>query len=223
MSRRISLRDATTSGDSVRTTMLGAAGVEQAGSSVRAPFTSTTQIRQAPVGVVPFKWHNVGISMWPRRATSRIVSPGSMGSSFPLITIRFVCSIFRYSFGEGPWVNSPAYFSYRKSALLSIREYRSMIMSKRDTFAQNPQEPSFVIGFLTGCLFDGDYRRRPVFERKRRPPRKVNPIYARAPRTLPAKSATPSIASAWRATTKDWWISSLTPKRVAKQTLIASS
>ena len=55
------------SGDVVYTTgpLLGT-GFEEAklaGSRVRAPSTSTTQIRQAPVGVVPFRWQRVGMSM----------------------------------------------------------------------------------------------------------------------------------------------------------------
>jgi hypothetical protein len=41
--------------DSVRTTMLLAAGDAQDATRLRAPFTSTTQTRQAPVAVAPFK------------------------------------------------------------------------------------------------------------------------------------------------------------------------
>jgi hypothetical protein len=50
-----SRRPVTTLGDSVWTTILGAAGMAQEATSERAPCTSTRHTRQAPVGVAAFR------------------------------------------------------------------------------------------------------------------------------------------------------------------------
>ena len=72
----VSLLVRCTLSDSVSTIMPFSAGVEQAATSDRAPATSIRQMRQAPVGVQPFKWHRVGMWMPLLSATSRRVWPG---------------------------------------------------------------------------------------------------------------------------------------------------
>ena len=52
--------------------MPGSAWREQAGASVRAPSTSTTQTRQAFFGVSVSPWHRVGMSLPAARQASRI-------------------------------------------------------------------------------------------------------------------------------------------------------
>ena len=110
-------RAATTLGDSVLTTILGAAGMAQDATSDRAPCTSTTQTRQAPVGMAAFRWQRVGMSMPCRRAASRTVSPLSNVSSLPSMTMGWVCAVIG-SFGllEGGGVRAgfgrdPVYLS----------------------------------------------------------------------------------------------------------------
>jgi hypothetical protein len=61
--------------------------VAQAGNRSFSPSISTIHIRQLPVGEAPFRWQRVGISIWFRLATVRMVSPDSKANSFPLITI----------------------------------------------------------------------------------------------------------------------------------------
>ena len=73
--------------------MLGAAGAAHAATRLRAPSTSTTHIRHAPVGVARFRWHKVGMSMLLRCAVSRTVSPGLNKNLLPLITMLFSVGI----------------------------------------------------------------------------------------------------------------------------------
>ncbi|KAF5039636.1 hypothetical protein DSECCO2_541840 [anaerobic digester metagenome] len=63
MRRRMVRRARSTRSESVCTIMPSAAGAAQDATRVRAPQTSTTQMRQAPVGVQLGRRHRVGMKM----------------------------------------------------------------------------------------------------------------------------------------------------------------
>ena len=62
-------------------------GCTQAATKERAPFTSTTQTRQAPISFKSFKKHKVGILIPANLAASKIVEPSGTEKGIPLILI----------------------------------------------------------------------------------------------------------------------------------------
>lgn len=62
------------------------------GSYQLSVFNSTIQIRQAPISLISFKKHRVGISICASRAASRIVEPLGASTAMPLI-LRLIVSI----------------------------------------------------------------------------------------------------------------------------------
>ena len=90
-SSMIVLRAWTARGECVRIFMPSAAGKAQLGTRPRWPSTSTTHIRQAPVGVRPSMWQSVGTLMPARRSAVSSISPFSAQTLRPLTSMLIMC------------------------------------------------------------------------------------------------------------------------------------
>ena len=90
--------DSSTLGVLVQTSIPSFTGYTQEATKERAPFTSTTQTRHAPISLISFKKHRVGISMLASLAASRMVEPFGAVTSMPLIlSVTFsICSFLPY-------------------------------------------------------------------------------------------------------------------------------
>jgi hypothetical protein len=80
--------DCSSAGECVSISMPSTSGVVQAATGLAAPFTSTRQSRQLPIGRSRSSWQSVGTTMPAARAAARIVVPSPHSRDRPSIVTR---------------------------------------------------------------------------------------------------------------------------------------